>query len=485
MRNKIMTDSLTLAFVKVLTMMISILSTMILSRTLSLNEYGTYSTGNILINTATSLSALGLLDAVNFYYNGKQAKDRNRYVNTVFFLIVGSGLVSAAILYVFQSNVIDYFHNPSLKYIYIYLVFRPLLANVGMALQNLQVSIGKAKVVAVRNFAISLGKLCSIIITAFFTKDIKTIFICLLLIDLISTYLYLRILKENGIFVNIFKSDFSIIGNILSYCIPMGIYIQSNVISRNLDKFVIGYFENTEQLAIYTNCSTKLPFDIVSSTLLIVLIPLLTRFIHQNNYEKSLKILKGNIKIGYTITFSLGVIIMCLSKQAILFLYGDKYLSGSAVFNLYILVDMLNFISFSIVLGAKGETRLLMMVSCLGLVCNLILNFVFYGLYGFIGPAIATVVVTFFTNMSLLYLSAKSLETSIWKLFDYPHVVKLMVQLIFVAVIINWLKIVFESYNVHYLLILVILGLLGFVIMFLFNIRELKKTFYDLNKLND
>ena len=67
-KNRILGDSIALAAVKIFTMATSIISTMILSRSLPLTEYGTYSTGNLIYNTATLLSAFGLIDAVNYYY---------------------------------------------------------------------------------------------------------------------------------------------------------------------------------------------------------------------------------------------------------------------------------------------------------------------------------------------------------------------------------------------------------------------------------
>ena len=47
--------------------------------------------------------------------------------------------------------------------ILIYVAFRPLLANIGLGMQNLQVSIGKANIVAIRNSIISFSKLAVVI----------------------------------------------------------------------------------------------------------------------------------------------------------------------------------------------------------------------------------------------------------------------------------------------------------------------------------
>lgn len=97
-KNRILGDSIALAAVKIFTMATSIISTMILSRSLPLTEYGTYSTGNLIYNTATLLSAFGLIDAVNYYYNGKKTEERSQYINTVFFLFLVCGSAAGIVI---------------------------------------------------------------------------------------------------------------------------------------------------------------------------------------------------------------------------------------------------------------------------------------------------------------------------------------------------------------------------------------------------
>ena len=62
-------DSLILSFVKILTTVSGIVCTMILSRTLTLVEYGTYSQGNLVVSLVSSMTVLGLTDASNYFFN--------------------------------------------------------------------------------------------------------------------------------------------------------------------------------------------------------------------------------------------------------------------------------------------------------------------------------------------------------------------------------------------------------------------------------
>lgn len=62
-------NSVLLAVVKAFTTVSGILSTMIMSHALSLELYGTFSQTNLIVTTATNITALGLVDAVNYFYN--------------------------------------------------------------------------------------------------------------------------------------------------------------------------------------------------------------------------------------------------------------------------------------------------------------------------------------------------------------------------------------------------------------------------------
>lgn len=482
--NNMLVDSIALASVKVFTMGTSILATMVLSRTLPLSDYGTYSTGNLMINTATLISAFGLIDAVNYYYNGTAVQDREDYINTVFLLFTVCGAIAAGVILSAQGLITRYFHNPKLGAIYAYIAFRPFLQNFSSGLQNLQISIGKARAVAIRNAAVSISKLSAVLLASFYTRNIATVFLCMLGVEIAAMLFYYRVLWDNGVRVRPFQPDWSKVKEILIFCVPMGIYIQTNSLSRDLDKFVIGFFESTEKLAVYTNCSAKLPFDLVSGPLLTLLIPLLTRCIREDDFKNGADLFRCYLKIGYIFTFAFGLGCIAAAPQAVQLLYGPKYLEGVPIFTIYILVDMIHFISYSLVLAAKGRTGDLMRVSCGALVVNLALNPLLYQLMGLIGPAVATVIVTSGANAILLAKSAEILKENITALFDGKHVLLYGLQASVLSAALRPARVYLEQAGLHYAIIFAAVGGAFVGAMLLLNRKEIKKTFALLNRVN-
>ena len=284
--------------------------------------------------------------------------------------------------------------------------------------------------IAIRNIVLAIAKILAIYVAVIVVNDIKIIFITLLILDVLTVWYFWTTFEKEKYQIQIWKSDKSKVKEIIKFCVPMGVYVLTNSLSRDIDKVCIAYFAGTEKLAIYTNCSTILPVDIISAAFLTVVIPIMTRLISSREYQKSSQLFSYYIQLGYLTTLTFSAAIFTLSSETISFLYGNKYLSGQPVFLLYMLVSGLRFASLSLVLSANGETKKLMYISVLGLVANLCMNIFLFYILGFIGPAVATVLITIVTIVILLHNSVKVLKCNINDVLNYRQVIKYLAKLI-------------------------------------------------------
>ena len=109
-------NSILLAVVKAFTTISGIVSTMIMSHALSLEFYGTFSQTNLIVTTATNLAALGLVDAVNYFYNrSSDQKVQKVYINTIMGVQTITGVIAGVMIVVLSNNLVDYFNNPMLS----------------------------------------------------------------------------------------------------------------------------------------------------------------------------------------------------------------------------------------------------------------------------------------------------------------------------------------------------------------------------------
>ena len=476
--------SILLTVVKLFTTVSGILSTMIMSHALSLELYGTYSQTALIVTTATNISALGLVDAVNYFYNrSTDVREQKKYTDTVLGFQCIMGVIAACLILLLANGLTAYFNNPLLRSFFWLISFRPLFANLNVSLQYLQVSIGKAKSVALRNAGFATLRLVVFAITSYLLQDIRLILITFLAFEIFITVFFgVSFIKEKFA-LNPLSVDWKKTGEIMGYSIPMGIYVLTNSLSRDIDKMLIGGWCNTDQYAIYANCATLLPFDIVSASFLAVLIPILTRYFGNKDYKSGRLLFRNYLKVGYYTSFTFTVACIILSREMVIFLYGEKYLSGRLIFVLYIIVDMVKFANMSIVLSACGRTKTLMVCSVGSLGANALLNIIFYRAFGFYGPAIATVVVTVMLTTILAQMSAKALHTTIIEVIDWKDILQFIIELVLIAMLCVFLKSLFVKYNFGTILTLFLTAVVFMTISFGINIKKLLGIMKAINGL--
>ena len=477
-------DAILLAIIRLMTTLLGIVSTMLLSKSLSLLAYGTYSQANLVISMGTSFSIMGFADGTSYFFNKAQNDEESQEnIGTIFALQMIIGIFLGIGILIFQNLIIAYFDNTELAGLFIYIAFRPLLNNLLSMLQNLQISIGKAKTIAVRNIIVAVVKLLAIYLAINVFNNIQTIFLILLILDFCTVVYFWISFAADKYNINIFKFKKQILPQIMRFCIPMGVYVLTNSLSRDIDKFCIGKLGGTEQLAIYTNCSAILPVDIISAAFLTVVIPIMTRYVTANDFENGKQLFSKYIKISCLTTVTFSVALMMLSEEVILFLYGDKYLVGKSVFLLYMIVNILRFANLSLVVSANGETSLLMKLSIFTLILNIILNIVFYMLVGFTGPAIATVAITLLSVIWLMRRSMKILHM-IWKeIFTIKELILFIVELIISGIIFRYLASFMTGNGISPMITIFVAGGGMCGLVFLVNLKKLCVLFREINKL--
>lgn len=474
-------DSLMLAAVRIITMLTGILSTMILSHKLDLETYGTYSQGTLIVSLAVSLSICGLADAANYFYNAKEGEEKETYVNSIVRIEFIIGIVLAVAIIIFKDFLCNYFRNQNISVLIAYIAFRPLLENLSNILQILQLSIGRTKVTAIRNLSISILKILLVVLTAFVTNNIKTIFVGYLFFDSVIVIYYWVSFTKRAFFINPFRRSNKTYIKILGYSLPMAVYTLTKTLNKDVDKLFISFFEGTESMAIYSNSSYQLPFDVISNAFLVVIIPIITSFISNRNFEKAKGIFSEYLRIGYMTTCVFAVAVFIVSQEVVLTLFGERYLAGLTVFRIYLIIDMIKFANLSLILSAKGWTKKLMIVSFLSVVLNFILNICLYHLIGFEGPAVASVIVSLVVNIILCALSAKALETNFLELLNKKEIFIFIIEVLTLSAPAFLLRKYLLNINCSEILIIILAGGGYIIALFLVNYKRILSAFKRMN----
>lgn len=421
-----------LTIVRLLSTLLTLVCIKIVSVHFSLEEYGTYSEALLIVTTFTSITILGMTDAVNFFYNNTPSEhaERNRnFISTIFFLQLIIGTLGGLFILLSENILTIYFENPALSSAYVWIAFQPLMANLLPMIQVLYISIGKVKVILIRNLIICFIRFAIFLYATYATGSIITILALTFICDFLQVLYFIFDLHTHGIkLFNLDLFDNRLIRPILSYSIPMAVFIVLNALLRDIDKWIIGYFGTTDELGIYANCSRVLPYDMLMTSFSTILIPVITSNI-QNNKPWVTSIFSAYLNLGILSTMILvGSSIIC-AKDLLLTLYDYKFVSGLGVFIIYLLVDLLRFANISLIYSSTGQAAKLLSIAIQSLILNIIAGIGLYCTIGILGPAIATLMTMLYANMLYLRGAGKILDTSLFSRFNWHKIIEITASL--------------------------------------------------------
>ncbi len=252
-----------------------------------------------------------------------------------------------------------------------------------------------------------------------------------------------------------------------------------------LDKLLIGKFFNTEQLAIYTNAAREMPVTVISSSLTAVLMPQLVKLLKDNKNQKAITLWGDATSLSYVFICFIATGLFVYAPEVMLLLYSDKYLPGVSVFRVYNIVLLLRCTYFGMILNSIGKTELIFYSSLVLLLLNIVLNYTFYLLFGFIGPAIATFISIALVQIYQLIATSKTLNISfktilLWKDLGIITIINFIFGIVFYIIkkTIS-IEVIFGEIAES-----VILGISWGIIYFSLLFRYIKEKWHSLNRNN-
>ena len=157
-------------------------------------------------------------------------------------------------------------------------------------------------------------------------------------------------------------------------------------------------------------------------------------------------------------------------------------MAGYSVFVIYLFVDMIRFANVTTILSGSGKTKTLMTISIITLILNAFFNVVAYFFFGMIGPAITTLVLTFFMNVSLLHFGAKEIESTILHLFDIKEMIVVGAEILVLGCGAHYLADVLSNKGISLFFILAISFGTYCVMILLLNYRRIIDCLKKLNQ---
>ncbi len=470
---KIGKSAMVLMSSKISVYMISLISIMLLSRFRSLEEYGTYSQVLLIVSVGLSLAAVGLPNSINYFYvTANSIEEKNKFLRFYFTLVTIMSLVMGIILMISLPTLSKVMNNELLNEYAYMLLLLPWTQIIISSASNLWIAQNKLSKIFVFTLILNSCTLLSIILTEMLNKDFSFYMRLYLIVQAgFSTYVYFDLNREAGSIIP--TLDKTLLKTVLVYSIPLGIGSMLGTLKTETDKIMISYFTTAEEYAIYANAAKELPFTIISTAIIAVLLPEMIRLFKNKENKNAIKIWKESISFTIWMMYFIATVIIVFADQVLIFLYSEKYIEGVQIFRIYTALLFVRVTYYGMVLNAIAKTKELMIIAGVVLILNVICNVIFYYVFGYIGPAISTLIITMISAMLILKVTASNINDKISKIFPWKDAGKILIINCIFAIIFMHIK-KFGSIEVHigefaeFILLAIIWGVMYFVVTFRF-----------------
>ena len=476
-------NAIKLTFAKIITLAVGMLSSMLLSRFRSLTEYGTYSQLLMVINLASSLFMLGLPNCINYFLGkAKSNEERARFLSSYYTLSTILSFVVGFVLVLSVPLIEDYFKNEYIKVFWYFLATYPWTKVVMSSTENLLIAYNKTTIMMIYKVLNSVSLLAAILIVQITNGSFSHYMILFLAVEVVFTAWTYILAKKNALMLK-FSLDKQMIKTILTFSVPIGLASMVGTINIELDKLVITSFFSTEELAIYTNASKELPVTIIATSITAVLMPQVVKLLHNDSKEEAVDLWKSATTISFAVISFISMACVVFAPEIITVLYSEKYLPGTTVFMIYSILLLLRCTYFGLMLNATGKTRFVFYSSIGTLLLNVSLNYLFYRLVGFFGPAIATLLSTVIMAVIQLLYTSKKISIKFSTIFPWKSCLGYLILNVIFAVVFYFSKLLIETrFEVNNIVLAVLLGVLWFIFYVAVVFKPLKKKWEFLNK---
>lgn len=247
-----------------------------------------------------------------------------------------------------------------------------------------------------------------------------------------------------------------------------------SMINCNVDSIMIGFIKGENELGLYSS-AYKIIFFLTNliAILFSVVYPMLTKYFQDIHKEKLQGLYKGLSKIIVFFAVPLCVGGLLLSKEIVVFLFGQKYFQAYIPLRILVVYIMILFMRelYAYSLNAWNKEKTYLKIIFGAAVINLILNGIFIPIFGMTGAAAVTLVSEIFT-ITMMSISTRKIAKS----FYVKEVVRDLPCLIIMSIVI----IIMKFFKVHLLLIIGSAIIVYFTAAILFKyiiIRDIKSTF--------
>ncbi len=439
MKKSRLSDRVSIIFIsEIINMLLSAVLSVLLVRLTSKPEYGTYKQVWLVYNTISPVLLFGIPASVSYFVPQLSKKEEEKgFVAQCFLylLIIGGGFTLGLLL--FADQLAAYFRNPSMSSLLGVFGPYPMFALPVVVLPNLLIAQGQGRKAATANLVYKLNTPLAAIVPILLGLGLQGAFCSILIVQIgvfvIATLYILLMYRDVQL-----SWQRDLIKTQINYSAPIGLTELVATIAKQVDSLIVSLRFSVSQYAVYAVGTFGIPvIRMLCSTMGLVMTPDLVKLYHQGKVDESLNIWHTSIIKLALAAMPLFVYLMVISKPLIVLLYTSEYLESLTLFRLYLILDYpLQIAQYSLFFRVTGNTKSIFWGNNLYLGVKLILTVALVVPFGFVGPALATVIGTFIEALYYLNRLSREVERTFWDIFPWKSVLTILAMSTFVGLII-------------------------------------------------
>ena len=236
------------------------------------------------------------------------------------------------------------------------------------------------------------------------------------------------------------------LGELMRYTRPVGLNDAVGSLSRYVDRFVVMHFFAAGAFAEYNFGAIEVPISLLLSAVTAVLIPEVSRLFQEGQLDEILALWQRAVSRLALLVLPLAAFLLAFAGSLIGWLFPE-YDRSAWVFRIYLLVLPLRCAAYSPLLVGMGKARWALWGSVGDLCCNIGLSLVLvsylqaaHPAWAFLGPAVATTLVTYLQVAFLLVAIGWHLRCGWYRLMPWGRLLRIGAGAGAAAVVCRWVS---------------------------------------------
>lgn len=382
-----------------------------LSRSFSLNEYGTYGQILMVSDMIKMFFALGLSKIIFYYFSQQDLDVKSVFYNNVLSSF-GLGVLGSFIAFIFAPLIAFIFKNEQIPYL---LTLSALSFPFQIACQSLNGTLVFFKKIQISVFVSIVSNLLRsllLFLSIFYTKKLDYVFMSLLASSIIEFLIYLVLTPKQVL--GRYQVKLSLMKDQMIKGIPIMLTSILGIAFTYTGGFIISSILTVDDYAIFRNGTIEVPIiGSLYGAIGTVILPDLARYFHEKKYDEIVVLKKKSISMTAVLVIPIVVFILFFSKSIIVAYLSEKYVLSSSIFMIYSLILLIRINNYQDMFIASAKGKIMSSIFLTVFLLNVPISYFFVLIWGVYGAAISSVLGIFILAIALLHYGMKQIDKNI------------------------------------------------------------------------